>query len=96
MSILGWFQQKHVTGEIIHDFGVLHEPAPGSEDFKHTLLLCRKDGREQIVIRHERRTFFSGDTGFTVIPADRAEFIANKFQELAAFRRNADDDPPGT
>lgn len=86
MGLLKRFEEGAFGGEVIHDFGVLHESNVDGETVASHLLLCRVNGAEQIVIRHSRKSFFFGSGGAILIPADKAEEVAAKFAALAKLR----------
>jgi hypothetical protein len=81
-----WLEQKIVTGEVVRDYGPIYESTRGTIGKvaeKHTLLLCRKGGRDMIVIRHSYRASLAARVSYTQIPAENAGRIAQLFLEIA-------------
>ena len=81
--ILHWIEEKYVTGKTVHDFGVLYKPPQGTLAPTLSLLLCRKGGVDQIVIRHAQSSFFASSLSHTVLPTSSADTLAEKFDVLA-------------
>jgi hypothetical protein len=86
MSVFRWLEEKLFTGEIIKDFGPIYKTGTSAAGQTHTLLLCRKGGKEWITIRHSHRAVLGFSVSYTTIPAEMAEALAEKFVEIAALR----------
>jgi len=86
MSVLKWLEGKVFTGEVIRDFGPIYKTGTSVAGETHTLLLCRKGGRDWITIRHSHRAVLGFAVSYTTIPADMAESLAEKFVEIAVLR----------
>jgi hypothetical protein len=86
MSVLRWLEEKVFTGEVIRNFGPIYKTGTRAAGETHTLLLCRKGGREWITIRHSHRAVLGFAVSYTTIPAEMAESLAEKFLEIAALR----------
>jgi hypothetical protein len=89
MSVFGWLEQTLFTGEVIQDFGPIYKTGTAAVGETHTLLLCRKRGKEWITIRHSHRAGLGFSVTYTTIPAELAEALAKKFVEIAALRDSA-------
>jgi hypothetical protein len=86
MSVLRWFEEKLFTGKIIKDFGPIFKTGTAAAGQTHTLLLCRRGGKEWITIRHSHRAVLGFSVSYTTIPAEMAEALAEKFVDIAALR----------
>lgn len=51
MSIFKWFERKFFTGEVVHDYGDLHDKSTGISRHRTSILLCRRNGKLQLVVR---------------------------------------------
>ena len=51
MSILKWFERKLFTGEVVQDYGDLRDERTGITRLRTSVLLCRRKGKLQLVIR---------------------------------------------
>lgn len=51
MGILRWLERKFVLGEVIRDYGTLGELTGVSSPGRASLLLCKKRGQFQLVLR---------------------------------------------
>ena len=51
MSILRWFERKLFTGEIVQDYGDFRDERTGITRLRTSILLCRRKGKLQLVIR---------------------------------------------
>ena len=87
MSIFRWLEQALFTGEIIQDFGPIYKTGTAVAGQTHTLLLCRKGGKDWITIRHSHRAVLGFSVSYTTIPAEMAEALAEKFVDIAARRQ---------
>jgi hypothetical protein len=83
MSILKWLEEKVFTGKVIRDFGPIYKTGSAAAGETHTLLLCRKSGRDWITIRHSHRAVLGFSVSYTTIPAEMAASLAEKFVEIA-------------
>ena len=52
MSILKWFERKLFTGEVVHDYGDLRDERTGITRLRTSILLCRRKGKLQFVVRN--------------------------------------------
>ncbi|EDY16728.1 hypothetical protein CfE428DRAFT_5691 [Chthoniobacter flavus Ellin428] len=51
MSILKWFERKLFTGEVVQDYGNLRDERTGVARLRTSILLCRRKGKLQLVVR---------------------------------------------
>lgn len=86
MSIFRWLEAKIFTGEVIKDFGPIYKTGTTTAGQTHTLLLCRKGGRNWITIRHSHRAILGFSVGYTIFPAETAASLAEKFVDIAAYQ----------
>lgn len=86
MNPFKWLEEKMFTGKVIRDFGPIYATGTRAAGETHTLLLCRKAGKEWITIRHSHRAVLGFSVSYTSIPAEMAEALAEKFVEIAACR----------
>ena len=86
MGIFKWLEAKIFTGEVIHDYGPIYKSGTSAIGETHTLLLCRKRGKDWITIRHSHRVVLGFSVTYTTIPAEMAEALAEKFIDIAARR----------
>ena len=56
MGLLRWLERKLITGEVLRDYGALGELTGISAPGRVSLLLCRRRGKLQFVLRTS--TFF--------------------------------------
>lgn len=85
--MLKWIEQKLFTGEVIYDYGPIYKVGSAVSGKTDSLLLCRKAGKDVIVIRHSYRAVLAFSVSYTEIPAEHAEKIAEMFIDIAARRR---------
>ena len=52
MSILKWFERKLFLAEIVHDYGNLQDDRFGIGRLRTSVLLCRRKGKLQLVVRN--------------------------------------------
>jgi hypothetical protein len=52
MSILKWFERKLFTGEVVQDYGDLRDERTGIARRRTSILLCRRKGKLQLVVRN--------------------------------------------
>jgi hypothetical protein len=51
MGILKWFERKLFTGEVVQDYGDLRDANSGIARLRTSILLCRRKGKLQLVVR---------------------------------------------
>ena len=51
MGLFSWLERKLFTGEVIRDYGVVAEQSFGVGRVRTSVLLCRRSGGVQIVVR---------------------------------------------
>jgi hypothetical protein len=51
MGLFRWLERKLFTGEVIRDYGTLGELTGGSAPGQVSLLLCKRQGQLQLVLR---------------------------------------------
>ena len=51
MNILKWFEKKLFLGEIVQDYGDLQDQRSGIARLRTSILLCRRKGKLQLVVR---------------------------------------------
>lgn len=88
MNILRCLEQKLFTGKILHDFGRIHDKGSAVSGETHTLLLCRRGGKNLITLRHSYRAVLGFSVSYTILPAELAEALAEKFIEVAAIQKS--------
>jgi hypothetical protein len=52
MNILKWFERKLFTGDVVQDYGDLRDERTGVSRLRTSILLCRRKGRLQLVVRN--------------------------------------------
>ena len=67
MNPLKWLEKKTYLGEIIQDYGVLAEYRIGLSKVRVSLLLCRKDGKEQLVIKETAFAYLAASARYTYV-----------------------------
>jgi hypothetical protein len=89
MKIFKWLEEKLFVGEVLRDFGPIYKTGTAAAGVTHTLLLCRKGGKEWITIRHSHRAVLGFSVSYTTLPAEMAEALAEKFVDIAELRDSA-------
>lgn len=51
MKLFRWLERKVFLGEVIEDYGVIHDGYMGGARFRVSLLLCRRGDQLQFVFR---------------------------------------------
>jgi hypothetical protein len=52
MNILKWFERKLFTGDVVQDYGDIQDERTGITRFRTSVLLCRRNGKLQLVFRN--------------------------------------------
>ena len=86
MNMFKWLEEQIFTGKVLHDYGPIYKKGVAVAGETHTLLLCRRGGKDWITIRHSFRAALSFSVSYTRIPAEMAEALAEKFVDIAARR----------
>jgi hypothetical protein len=81
MKLLRWLERKLFTGEVIRDYGPLGELTGITSPGQVSLLLCKRRGQLQLVVRTQ--THF--DMNWYPVPASAA--LAAKLAEVAEDMR---------
>lgn len=68
MGILTWFERRLFTGEVLKDYGPVAEESQALGRRRTGVLLCRRSGRLEIVIRSSARAFASASVNYVRIP----------------------------
>jgi|GEM_PF-5701669 len=89
MNIFRWLEEQVFIGKVLHDFGPIYKKGTAMVGETHTLLLCRRGGKEWITIRHSHRAGLGFSVSYTKIPAEMAESLAEKFVDIAERRDSA-------
>ncbi len=84
MRALKWLEEKLFTGEVLHDYGPIHRTGTGLAGETHTLLLCRRGGKEWITFRHSYRAMLGFSVRYTALPLDLARPLTEKLADMTA------------
>ena len=67
MSILRWFERKLFTGEVVQDYGDLRDERRGIARLRTSILLCRRNGKLQLVLRNVGTAPFGASAQYSMI-----------------------------
>ena len=78
-NIFQWLERKLWLGEVVRDYGYLSEHKMGGAFYKTSLLLCRRGGRLQIVIRKTGFAYLAASVTYDYLPVS----VAPRLKEIA-------------
>jgi hypothetical protein len=69
MGVLAWLERRIFTGDVVKDYGVVSEKSFALGRMRTSLLLCRRSGALQIVVRTAGRAAMGASVQYAVIDA---------------------------
>jgi len=79
-----WLERKFLTGEVIYDYGEIIRNGTGFSGSSCSLLLCRKAGKEILILRQKKYYFCGLALSYVEIPIEEAEMIGGIFLDAAS------------
>jgi hypothetical protein len=67
MSILKWLERKLFTGEVIQDYGDFRDERTRISRLRTSILLCRRKGKLQLVVRNVGTAPLAASAQYSVI-----------------------------
>ena len=67
MGLLKWVERKAFTGDVIQDYGCFHDVNYGIAKLRVSVLLCRRKGKLEIVVRESGTSPFSASVRYSYI-----------------------------
>lgn len=67
MGIIRWFESKLFTGEVIRDYGVLDQRRMFGMRLRTSLLLCRRRGKYDLVLRTSAYAVLGASVNYSVL-----------------------------
>ena len=68
-DVLKWLESKAFLGEVVKDYGIISEHKIGGAFQKTFILLCRRQGTLQIVVKTAGFAFLAASVKYEFIPA---------------------------
>jgi hypothetical protein len=92
MSILKWFERKLFTGEVVQDYGDLRDERTGITRFRTSILLCRRKGKLQLVVRNVGTAPLGASVQYSMI--DVTPQTLHRLEEIISDAKNRLENEP--
>ena len=67
MKLFRWLERKVFLGEVVEDYGVIHDGYIGGAHFRVTALLCRRGKQIQFVFRQAAMAFLGARVSYVKV-----------------------------
>ena len=93
--MLRWFERKLFTGEVLSDYGDLHDARSGISRLRTSILLCRRKNRLKLMVRTLGTAPFGASANYAEIDLNpsvvrRLREIVNDLEALFPNESNAE------
>ena len=88
MKLLKWLEAHIYFGEVIKDYGCVSDRKVGIVRERTSLLLCKHQGRLQLVVRNSYSAVFGWSVQYSYIPAASVSVIKKIADEVEQTLRD--------
>ena len=80
--LLKWIEAQSFLGEVVQDYGIISEDKFGGAFKKTSILLCKRQGKLQIVIKTASYAYLAASVKYEYIPADCASRLKSIIEDV--------------
>ena len=94
MGILNWIEKKVFLGEVLRDYGILHQENTGLSSTKTSALLCHRKGADQLVFRVSSKAILGASVNYVMV--ELTPDLPGRLREIAYdVERRINEKPKG-
>jgi hypothetical protein len=93
-GVLKWLESKAFLGEVVKDYGIISEHKMGGTFHKTSILLCKHQGKLQIVVKTAAFAYLSAGVKYEFIPASCASQLKEIMVDVERRNLEAQELPP--